>query len=130
MYKVTKTEEEWKNLLTPEEYKVMREGSTESPFTCALLEEKRSGQFLCKGCGTPLFEQAEKFESGTGWPSFFQPIKPELIEERVDNSYNMIRTEVLCATCGSHLGHVFNDGPDGKLRYCVNGVALKFIAND
>jgi len=125
-YPVTRTDEEWRARLTPEQYQVMREHGTERPGSCALLYEKRSGAFSCAGCDTPLFESTLKFESGTGWPSFNDPL-PGAVQTSVDRSYGMVRTEVHCATCGSHLGHVFPDGPPPTgLRYCINGVALNF----
>ena len=125
-YPVTRTDAEWRALLTPEQYDVMRGHGTERPGSCALLYEKRAGAFRCAGCDTPLFESALKFESGTGWPSFNDPV-PGSVETTTDRSHGMVRTEVHCATCGSHLGHVFPDGPPPTgLRYCINGVALKF----
>jgi peptide-methionine (R)-S-oxide reductase len=120
------TEAEWRQRLTPEQYRVLRQHATEAPSSCALLYEKRPGTFACAGCGQPLFEAQAKFESGTGWPSFFNPI-PGSIATTEDTSYGMTRTEVHCARCGSHLGHVFPDGPPPTgLRYCINGVATNF----
>ena len=125
-YPVTRTEAEWRELLTREQYGIMRDHGTERPGSCALLQEKRAGTFSCVGCDKPLFVGKTKFESGTGWPSFNDPV-PGSVETTTDRSYGMSRTEVHCATCGSHLGHVFPDGPPPTgLRYCINGVALKF----
>ena len=125
-YPVSHSDAEWRRLLTPEQYRVMREHGTEAPGSCALLQEKRPGKFSCVGCGKPLFESKLKFESGTGWPSFNEPIA-SAIETSIDRSFGMVRTEVHCATCGSHLGHVFDDGPPPThLRYCINGVAMSF----
>ncbi len=127
-YPVTHTDAEWRQKLTPEQFRIMRDHGTERPGSCALLAEKRPGSFTCAGCDTPLFEGKGKFESGTGWPSFTEPI-PGATESTTDRSFGMTRTEVHCATCGSHLGHVFDDGPKPTgLRYCMNGVALKFRA--
>ena len=126
MFPITKTDEEWRRILTPEQYAVLREHDTERPGSCALLQEKRAGTFTCAGCGQPLFVADRKFESGTGWPSFFAPL-PDAIGETKDISYGMVRTEVHCSRCGGHLGHVFPDGPPPTgLRYCINGVALNF----
>ena len=117
---------EWRQRLTPEQYRVLRQHGTEAPGSCALLHEKRPGIFVCAACGQKLFEAQTKFESGTGWPSFFNPIA-DAIESSEDGSYGMVRTEVHCARCGSHLGHVFPDGPPPTgLRYCINGVATNF----
>ena len=125
-FAVTRTYAEWRDRLTPEQYQVMRNHGTERPGSCALLHEHRSGTFSCAGCDTPLFESTLKFESGTGWPSFNDPL-PGAIETTEDRAYGMVRTECHCATCGSHLGHVFPDGPPPTgLRYCINGVALNF----
>lgn len=127
MEKVTKTEAEWREQLTPEEYHVAREAGTERPFSGRYVEEKRSGTYRCVGCGLPLFDAATKFESGTGWPSFYQPIEPNRVAEHDDTSFGMRRTEVLCARCDSHLGHVFPDGPRPTgLRYCMNSLSLSF----
>jgi peptide-methionine (R)-S-oxide reductase len=125
-YPVTRTDAEWRRLLTPEQYAIMRRHGTEAPGSCALLTEKRAGTFLCAGCDQPLFVSKEKFESGTGWPSFTEPVAGS-VETEEDRSYGMVRTEVHCSRCGSHLGHVFPDGPPPTgLRYCINGVAMRF----
>ncbi|MEA1675124.1 peptide-methionine (R)-S-oxide reductase MsrB [Nitrospirillum sp. BR 11163] len=128
-YEVVRTDEEWRQLLTPEQYAVMRGHGTERPGSCALNHEKRPGTFFCAGCGQPLFQSTRKFESGTGWPSFNDPVEGS-VATTVDRSYGMVRTEVHCARCGSHLGHVFPDGPPptGE-RYCINGVAMTFEAD-
>ena len=120
------TEDEWRARLTPEQYAVMRGHGTERAGSCALNHEKRAGVFHCAGCDQPLFRSGEKFDSGTGWPSFCDPL-PGALGTTVDRSYGMVRTEVHCGRCGSHLGHVFPDGPPPTgLRYCINGVALNF----
>ena len=126
VFPFTLSDEDWRKRLTPEQYHVMREHGTERPSSCALLHEKRAGVFTCAGCDQELFASKLKFESGTGWPSFNDPV-PGSVESETDRSYGMTRTEVHCATCGSHLGHVFPDGPPPTgLRYCINGVALNF----
>ncbi|MEP7131091.1 MAG: peptide-methionine (R)-S-oxide reductase MsrB [Sphingomicrobium sp.] len=125
-FKVARTPAEWQRLLGPERFAVLRQAATERPFSSALLNEHRKGIFDCAGCGLPAFSSADKFESGTGWPSFFRPL-PNAILTRADRSLLMARTEVLCRRCGGHLGHVFDDGPKPTgLRYCMNGLALKF----
>ncbi len=125
-FPVTKTDEEWRKQLTPEQYQVLRQHGTERPGSCALLQEKRAGTFSCVACGQPLFVADRKFESGTGWPSFFAPLDGALGRTE-DRSFGMRRIEVHCSRCGGHLGHVFEDGPPPTgLRYCINGVALTF----
>ena len=122
---VPTTEEEWRAKLTPEQYHVAREGGTERAFTGATWDAKTPGTYRCVGCGTPLFRSDEKYDSGTGWPSFWQPIDPERVEEVEDRSLGMVRVEARCATCHSHLGHVFDDGPRPTgLRYCMNSTSL------
>jgi len=126
--KLKKTEQEWKSELTPEQYKIVREKGTEAPFTSELNDEKSEGTFKCVACGQPLFSSEQKFDSGTGWPSFDAPMDDEVVETESDRSLFMKRTEVLCSRCDAHLGHVFDDGPadtTGK-RFCINGCALKF----
>lgn len=125
-FEVTHTEAEWREILSPEAYTVMREEGTEYPGTSALLEEHREGTFLCAGCDLPLFDSATKYESGTGWPSFYQPLE-NAVETSTDYKLGYARSEVHCRRCGGHLGHVFDDGPAPTgLRYCMNGVSLKF----
>jgi len=125
--KIERTEDEWRSRLTPEQFHVLREHGTERAFSNPLNAEKREGVYACMACGTPLFTSDSKYESGSGWPSFFQPITPDAVTEREDNSMFMRRIEVCCGTCGSHLGHVFPDGPKPTgNRYCMNGTALDF----
>jgi peptide-methionine (R)-S-oxide reductase len=125
-FEVTHSPAEWKRLLGAERYRILRDAGTERAFTSPLNEEHRRGTFQCAGCGVPLFSSTTKFESGTGWPSFYRPL-PRAIITHADHSLLMERTEVLCRRCGGHLGHVFEDGPKPTgLRYCMNGLALRF----
>ena len=126
--RIEKTDDEWKNILTKKQYEITTKNGTESPGSCAFDGLHEPGVFRCVRCDTDLFRSSTKFESGTGWPSFFEPISHLNVVEHMDRSFGMIRTEILCARCGSHLGHVFDDGPKptGK-RYCMNGFALKFV---
>ena len=126
--KIEKTDAEWKKLLTKKQYEITTKKGTEAPGSCPFDEVHGAGIFKCVRCGTDLFRSTTKFESGTGWPSFYQPVSQLNIVEQLDKSLGMIRTEVLCARCGSHLGHVFDDGPPPtEKRYCMNGFALKFV---
>ena len=129
-YAVTHTDEEWRRLLTPEQYEVLRDHATERPGSCALNYEKRAGTFYCAGCDQALFVSKKKFESGTGWPSFTAPFAEKHVTVVVDNSFGMQRAEIRCARCGSHQGHVFPDGPPPThQRFCINSVSLDFVAS-
>ena len=128
MFEVTHSEEEWKRLLTPEQYAVLRQEGTERPFANAYFDLKKPGTYLCAGCEQRLFASEHKFDSGTGWPSFWQPIAPQAVGSKSDWKLLVPRNEVHCSRCGGHLGHVFKDGPPPTgLRYCINSAALKFV---
>ncbi|HEX7956944.1 MAG TPA: peptide-methionine (R)-S-oxide reductase MsrB [Pyrinomonadaceae bacterium] len=127
--RVVRTDEEWRRLLTPEQYEVARRAGTEAPYSSPLNDEHQKGTFVCVCCDLPLFSSRTKFDSKTGWPSFWASVSKRHVSEKVDRSLAETRTEVLCARCDAHLGHVFDDGPPPTgLRYCMNGVALKFVA--
>ncbi len=126
---VVRTEEEWRGILPPDRYRVLREKGTEPAFTGEYNEHWEDGVYHCYACDLPLFDSTTKFHSGSGWPSFWQPVSADAVEEHADSSFGMLRTEVTCARCGGHLGHVFDDGPQPTgLRYCMNSLSLKFVA--
>lgn len=128
MRKINKTEQQWQELLSPEQYFVCRQKGTERPFTGKYWDCEQDGVYHCVACGEPLFDSHSKFDAGCGWPSYFEPINESCVEEQMDTSHNMVRTEVLCQSCGSHLGHVFPDGPKPTgLRYCINSAAIKLL---
>lgn len=128
-HEVTKNEQEWKEQLTPQRYEVLRRAGTEPPFTGEYVYSKEKGTYCCGGCGAPLFSSGTKFDSGSGWPSFTEPAEAEAVELIEDRSHGMVRTEARCRRCGSHLGHVFPDGPGpGGQRYCINSAALDLEA--
>lgn len=129
-FEIVKSDEEWRKILSEAEYQVLRQEDTERPFTSDLLHEKRDGTFTCAGCDLPLFSSTTKYESGTGWPSFWEPL-PDAVATRTDYKLFLARTEVHCRRCGGHLGHVFDDGPPPTgQRYCMNGIALDFVPDD
>lgn len=126
MTDMPKTDAEWRAKLDPEQFRVLRQGDTERAFTGKYWDTKSKGTYRCAGCGTELFSSDTKFESGSGWPSFYQPVDPEMVDEEKDRSFGMVRTEIKCSNCGGHLGHVFEDGPQPTgLRYCVNSASLE-----
>ena len=128
MEKIDKTDADWRAELTPDQYAVLRRQATEPPFTGEYVHTKADGTYRCAGCGAELFSSDTKFDSGSGWPSFTEPAVADAVELRQDLSHGMVRTEVVCRRCGGHLGHVFDDGPPPTgLRYCLNGIALKFV---
>lgn len=127
-YPYQKTEAEWKEILTSKEYRILRERGTELPYVNEYNDNKKEGIYICAACGQKLYSSEHKYDSGTGWPSFWKPLSDSLVGEEVDNSWFMTRTEIVCSNCGSHLGHVFDDGPQPTgLRYCMNSVAMDFV---
>ena len=130
-YEVNKTDEQWRAELSPEQYAVLRQAGTERAFTGKYEKNKAAGDYVCAGCGAPLFDAATKYDSGSGWPSFYAPMEAEAVDEHRDVSHGMVRTEVRCARCDGHLGHVFPDGPAPTgLRYCINSASLDFSPED
>lgn len=129
--KIQKSNEQWRNELTPEQYRILREKGTEPAFTGEYYKNKENGIYLCVGCGNELFDSETKYDSGSGWPSYWKPVTNDAVEFNKDTSHGMIRTEVVCSKCGGHLGHVFEDGPKPTgLRYCINSASLKFRKSD
>ncbi len=126
--KIARSEEEWKNILTPEEYRILREKGTEPPGSGELYHNAETGMYVCRACGSELFSSETKYDSGSGWPSFWAAVDPKKIKTATDASLGMVRTEIMCASCGSHLGHLFDDGPKEKTgrRFCVNSMSLRF----
>ncbi|MFD1714544.1 peptide-methionine (R)-S-oxide reductase MsrB [Amnibacterium flavum] len=131
-YKVDKTDDQWRSELSPTEFKVLRQAATERPWTGALLDEKRDGVYRCKACNAELFRSTTKFDSGSGWPSFYEPVSDDAVKLERDSTLGMVRTEVLCGACGSHLGHLFDDAPQTPTgeRYCMNSISLEFEEKD